>query len=69
MEPDEEKRKTFLQSMEGVFGSRYPEMIRYIKNDYRVFIRDNQMIPSFNDNTWVGSVFCCGRALDTRSAR
>lgn len=63
MEPDEEKRKIFLQNLEGVFGARYAEILTYIGNDYRVFIRDNQMVPSFDDKSWVGAIFCCGRAF------
>lgn len=62
LQKDKGKRKQFLESLEDVFGSRYAEMLRYISNDYRVMIRDDQMWSDFDSEDWVGAVWSCGRA-------
>lgn len=63
LEPDASKRKAFLEELEKVFTTRYAEMLRYISNDYRVLLRDDQLWPDFNSKDWVGAVWSCGRAL------
>ncbi len=61
-EKDEDKRKRFLVELSEIFGSRASEVLQYIAQDYRVFIRDDQMWTDFDDPSWVGSVWSCGRA-------
>ena len=63
MESDDDKRKEFLKELESIFTTRYAEILRYISNDYRIYLRDDQLIKGFDDNSWVGTVFCCGRAF------
>lgn len=63
LQPDEAKRNEFLADLEGVFGARYAEILRYISQDYRVMLRDDQLWEDFEDPSWVGLVFCCGRAF------
>ena len=63
LERDVEKRKEFINELESVFQSSFPEIMRYIANDYRVMIRDDQMWKDFKSPSWVGAVWSCGRAL------
>ena len=62
-EKDEDKRKGFLEELSNLFGAKSAEILEYIGNDYRVFIRDDQLWEDFDDPTWNGLVFSCGRAL------
>ena len=61
LEPDDKKRGEFLEGLSEMFGHRAAEVLAYIGNDYRVMLRDDQMHPSFKDESWFGLVFCCGR--------
>lgn len=63
MEKSQKKKKEFLENLEGVFGHRFAEILRYISKDYRVIIRDDQMWSDFDDPSWTGAIWCCGRAL------
>lgn len=62
MEPDYEKRVDFLNELVETFQSRSGEILRYIANDYRIMVRDDQLWNDFDDDSWVGQVFSCGRA-------
>jgi phage terminase large subunit-like protein len=62
MEPDNEKRAEFLGKLEGAFPDRYAEILRYIGQDYRVMIRDDQLWDDFDSPDWNGAIWCCGRA-------
>lgn len=61
MEKDDKKRKTFLSDLESMFGDRYAEILRYISHDIRVFLRDDQLAPHYDDTSWVGAIWCTGR--------
>ena len=61
MEKDEGKRKTFLSNLESMFGNRYAEILRYITQDIRVFLRDDQLAPLYDDTSWAGAIWCTGR--------
>ena len=63
MEKDPEKQMDFLRELSEQFGAESAEILQYISNDYRVFIRDDQMWPDYNDTSWDGIVWSCGRAL------
>lgn len=63
MDSDEKRRQKFLDELENLFTTRYAEMLRYISNDYRVFLRDDQLWPDFQSTDWVGAVWSCGRAF------
>ena len=59
---DDNLRKVFLEKLADVYGRKAAEILSYIKTDYRVFIRDDQMWPDFKDTSWDGAIWCCGRA-------
>ena len=60
---DEKKRKKFLEDLSISFGAKSAEILRYIAQDYRVFIRDDQMCPDFEDTSWTGAIWSCGRGF------
>lgn len=62
LEHDDKKRSEFLEGLAEMFGHRAAEVLAYVGNDYRVMIRDDQMHPEYDDKSWNGLVFCCGRA-------
>lgn len=61
-EKDKDKQREFLTELSSMFGSKAADVLEYISNDYRVFIRDDQMYPDYNDTSWIGVVWSCGRA-------
>ena len=63
MEKDTEKQMDFLKTLSEQFGAESAEILQYISNDYRVFIRDDQMWPDFDDESWDGAVWSCGRGF------
>lgn len=63
MEQSESKRSAFLRDLESMFGNRYAEILRYISNDIRIFLRDDQLTPPYEDKSWVGAIWCTGRGF------
>lgn len=63
MEKDAKKRTDFLMELSESFGTKGAEVLNYIANDYRVFVRDDQLWPDFEDDSWNTCVWSCGRAL------
>lgn len=62
MEKDAKKRTDFLMELSESFGTKGAEVLNYIANDYRVFVRDDQLWPDFEDDSWNTCVWSCGRA-------
>ncbi len=62
LEIDPEKRKEFILTLQSTFPSNFAEVIRYIGEDYRVMIRDDQLWDDFDSPDWNGAVWSCGRA-------
>lgn len=58
-----EKRQEFLEQLSLTFGAQAPEILEYMSNDYRIYIRDEQLWPDFEDTSWIGAIWSCGRAF------